>query len=118
MSAKAKKLLIFNLPYVILGFIATKLGQAWRLAAGADIGEKILNLVASLGVAFKSPLPSFHPTDLLIGFAVAAAIRLYVYCKARNAKKYRKNVEYGSARWGTREDIQPYSRQNNRALLA
>lgn len=108
MSAKAKKLLILYLPYVILGLITTKLGQAWRLAAGADIGEKILNLVASLGVAFKSPLPSFHPTDLLIGFAVAAAIRLYVYCKARNAKKYRKNVEYGSARWGTREDIQPY----------
>ena len=108
MSAKAKKLLILYLPYVILGLIATKLGQAWRLAAGADIGEKILNLVASLGVAFKSPLPSFHPTDLLIGFVIAAAIRLYVYCKARNAKKYRKNVEYGSARWGTREDIQPY----------
>lgn len=108
MSAKAKKLLILYLPYVILGLIATKLGQAWRLAAGADIGEKILNLVASLGAAFKSPLPSFHPTDLLIGFAVAAAIRIYVYCKARNAKKYRKNVEYGSARWGTREDIQPY----------
>ena len=108
MSAKAKKLLILYLPYVILGLIATKLGQVWRLAAGADIGERILNLVASLGVAFKSPLPSFHPTDLLIGFAVAAAIRLYVYCKARNAKKYRKNVEYGSARWGTREDIQPY----------
>ena len=108
MSAKAKKLLILYLPYVILGLIATKLGQAWRLAAGADIGEKILNLVASLGAAFKSPLPSFHPTDLLIGFVIAAAIRLYVYCKARNAKKYRKNVEYGSARWGTREDIQPY----------
>ena len=108
MSAKAKKLLILYLPYVILGLIATKLSQAWRLAAGADIGEKILNLVASLSVAFKSPLPSFHPTDLLIGFAVAAAIRLYVYCKARNAKKYRKNVEYGSARWGTHEDIQPY----------
>ena len=108
MSTKAKRLLILYLPYVILGLIATKLGQAWRLAAGADIGEKILNLVASLGTAFQSPLPSFHLTDLMIGFAVAAAIRLYVYCKARNAKKYRKNVEYGSARWGTREDIQPY----------
>ena len=78
MSAKAKKLLILYLPYVILGLIATKLGQAWRLAAGADIGEKILNLVASLGVAFKSPLPSFHPMDLLIGFVIAVAIRLYV----------------------------------------
>ena len=108
MSAKAKKLLILYLPYIILGLIATKLGQAWRLAAGADIGEKILNLVASLGAAFQSPLPSFHPSDLMIGFAVAAAIRLYIYCKARNAKKYRKNVEYGSARWGTRDDIQPY----------
>ena len=108
MSTKAKTLLILYLPYVILGLIATKLGQAWRLAAGADIGEKILNLVASLGTAFQSPLPSFHPTDLMIGFVVAAAIRLYVYCKARNAKKYRKNVEYGSARWGTRDDIQPY----------
>ncbi len=108
MSPKAKKLLILYLPYIILGLIATKLGQAWRMATGADIGEKILNLVASFSVAFQSPLPSFHPPDLLLGFFIAAAIRLYVYVKAKNAKKYRKNVEYGSARWGTREDIQPY----------
>lgn len=108
MSTKAKKFLSLYLPYVILGLIATKLGQAWRLAAGADIGEKILNLVASFSAAFQSPLPSFHPTDLLIGFAIAAAIRLYVSCKARNAKKYRKNVEYGSARWGKPADIEPY----------
>ena len=108
MSPKAKKLLILYLPYIILGLVATKLGQAWRMATGADIGEKILNLVASFSVAFQSPLPSFHPTDLLLGFFIAAAIRLYVYMKAKNAKKYRKNVEYGSARWGTREDIQPY----------
>ena len=108
MSPKSKKLLILYLPYLILGLIATKLGQTWRMAAGADIGEKILNLVASFSLAFQSPLPSFHPTDLLIGFFIAAAIRLYVYMKAKNAKKYRKNVEYGSARWGTREDIQPY----------
>ena len=108
MSPKAKKLLILYLPYIILGLVATKLGQAWRTATGADIGEKILNLVASFSVAFQSPLPSFHPTDLLLGFFIAAAIRLYVYMKAKNAKKYRKNVEYGSARWGTREDIQPY----------
>ena len=108
MSPKAKKLLILYLPYIILGLIATKLGQAWRMATGADIGEKILNLVASFSVAFQSPLPSFHPADLLLGFFIAAAIRLYVYVKAKNAKKYRKNVEYGSARWGTREDIQPY----------
>ena len=108
MSPKAKKLLILYLPYIILGLIATKLGQAWRMATGADIGERILNLVASFSVAFQSPLPSFHPADLLLGFFIAAAIRLYVYVKAKNAKKYRKNVEYGSARWGTREDIQPY----------
>lgn len=108
MNPKAKKLLILYLPYFILGLIATKLGLAWRMAAGADIGEKILNLVASFSLAFQSPLPSFHPTDLLLGFFIAAAIRLYVYMKAKNAKKYRKNVEYGSARWGTREDIQPY----------
>lgn len=108
MSPKAKKLLILYLPYFILGLVATKLGLAWRMATGADIGEKILNLVASFSVAFQSPLPSFHPTDLLLGFFIAAAIRLYVYVKAKNAKKYRKNVEYGSARWGTREDIQPY----------
>ena len=108
MSPKAKKLLILYLPYIILGLIATKLGQAWRMATGADIGEKILNLIANFSVAFQSPLPSFHPADLLLGFFIAAAIRLYVYVKAKNAKKYRKNVEYGSARWGTREDIQPY----------
>ena len=103
-----KKIILPNLPYLFIALFATKLPQAWRLAAGADASEKLLHLLGSLAGAFRSPFPSFHPLDLCIGIMIAAVIRLAVYLKAKNAKKYRKNVEYGSARWGTREDIAPF----------
>ena len=103
-----KKIILPNLPYLFIALFATKLPQAWRLAAGADASEKLLHLLDSLAAAFRSPFPSFHPLDLCVGILIAAAVRLAVYLKAKNAKKYRKNVEYGSARWGTREDIAPF----------
>ena len=104
-----KKIVLPNLPYAFIALIATKLGQAWRLAEGADASAKLLSfLTQGLGEAFSSPLPSFHPADLLVGVVVAGIIRLVVYVKGKNAKKFRKNMEYGSARWGTAEDIAPY----------
>ena len=109
MSGKAKKLLVLNLPYLFLALFATKLGQGWRFAAGADISAKLLHLMDGLSTAFASPLPSFHPQDLLVGVLCAAALRLAVYIKGRNAKKFRKDVEYGSARWGTKTDIAPFT---------
>ncbi|MBE6720871.1 MAG: type IV secretory system conjugative DNA transfer family protein [Ruminococcaceae bacterium] len=108
MSEKTKKLLLMNLPYLFVALFATKFGQAWRLSAGADASGKLLHLMDGLTAAFASPLPSFHPTDLGVGVFLAAALRLVVYVKGRNAKKFRKNVEYGSARWGKAEDIKPY----------
>ena len=104
-----KKLLILNVPYVVIGLIATKLGQGWRLAEGINASEKVLNLMDGLSAAFQSILPSFHPVDLLVGLVVGAFLRLAVYTKAQNAKKYRKNEEYGSARWGASEDIRPFT---------
>ena len=105
-----KKIVIPNLPYAFIALMATKLGQAWRLAEGADVFAKILGfLTQGFGEAFSSPLPSFHPADLLVGVVVAGIIRLVVYVKGRNARKFRKNMEYGSARWGTAEDIAPYA---------
>ena len=103
-----KKLLIPNIPYVFIGLLATKLGQAARLAPGFDFSSKALHIMDGLEAAFSNPLPSFYPIDLLVGIAAAAIIRLVVYVKGKNAKKYRKNIEYGSARWGTREDIAPF----------
>ena len=103
-----KKIILPNLPYLFIALFATKLPQAWRLAEGVDASEKLLHLLDSLAGAFRSPFPSFHPLDLCVGILITAAIRLAVYLKAKNAKKYRKNVEYGSARWGTREDIAPF----------
>lgn len=103
-----KKLVLLNLPYVVLGLYATKLGQAYRLAAGVDFGSKLLHIGEGFSAAFQSPLPSFVPADLLVGLLCGAALRLAVYIKGKNAKKYRKDVEYGSARWGTVEDIRPY----------
>jgi len=108
MSIKMKKLFLMNLPYLFVALFATKLGLAWRLAAGADASKKLLHLMDGLTAAFASPLPSFHPADLCIGVLLAAALRLLVYIKGWNAKKFRKNVEYGSARWGRAEDIKPY----------
>ena len=105
---KIKKLLILNIPYVFIGLYATKLCQGWRLAEGLDASQKFLHYMAGLGLAMESPLPSFHPADLLFGALVGAALRLAVYIRGKNAKKFRKNTEYGSARWGTHEDIAPF----------
>ena len=103
-----KKYLLPNLPYVLVALYATKLGQAWRLAPGADASAKLLGLLDGFAAAFQSALPSFHPLDLLVGLCCGAALRLAVYIKGKNAKKYRKGAEYGSARWGTKEDIRPF----------
>ena len=103
-----KKLLIPNIPYVFIALLATKLGQAARLAPGFDFSSKALHIMDGLTMAFENIMPSFHPIDLLVGVAAAAIIRLAVYVKGKNAKKFRKNLEYGSARWGTREDIAPF----------
>lgn len=94
-----KRLVILNIPYLILGLLATNLGEAWRLAEGADISAKLFAFFTTLGQAFANPLPSFHPSDLLVGLVAGGAIRLAVYLKSKNAKKYRHNMEYGSARW-------------------
>lgn len=103
-----KKLLIPNIPYVFIGLLATKLGQAARLAPGFDFSSKALHIMDGMTMAFANILPSFHPVDLLVGIAAAVILKLVVYVKGKNAKKYRKNIEYGSARWGTREDIAPF----------
>ena len=105
---KMKKLLILNLPYFLVGLFATNLGEAWRLAEGADSSAKILSFFHALPIALNNPFPSFHPLDLLIGIFCGAGLRLAVYLKGKNAKKYRHNVEYGSARWGTAKDIEPF----------
>ena len=103
-----KKLLLPNLPYVFIALFATKLGQAARLAPGADFSQKSLHIMEGFAAAFQSALPSFHPIDLCVGAAAALLIRLAVYVKGKNARKFRKNIEYGSARWGNAEDIKPY----------
>ncbi len=103
-----KKFLLPNIPYVFIALFATKLGQAWRLAPGTEFSGKALHLMEGFAAAFQSALPSFHPIDLCVGVAAALLIRLIVYVKGKNAKKFRKNLEYGSARWGKPEDIAPY----------
>ena len=103
-----KKFLLPNIPYVLIALFATKLGQAWRLAPGMDFSGKALHLMEGFATAFSSLVPSFHPIDLCVGVAAALLIRLIVYVKGKNAKKFRKNLEYGSARWGKHEDIAPY----------
>ncbi len=103
-----KKLILPNIPYVFIALFATKLGQAARFTPGTDFSSKALNFMQGLTLAFENIMPSFYPTDLLVGVAAAVVIRLVVYFKGKNAKKYRKNIEYGSARWGTREDIAPF----------
>ena len=108
MSNKTKKLLILNLPYFIAGLVCTNLGEAWRIAEGADMSEKLLGFLSALGAAFSNPMPSLHPLDLLIGVCFGAGLRLAVYLKGKNAKKYRHGMEYGSARWGTQKDIEPF----------
>ena len=108
MSNKTKKLLILNLPYFIAGLVCTNLGEAWRIAEGADMSEKLLGFLSALGAAFSNPMPSLHPMDLLIGVCCGAGLRLAVYLKSKNAKKYRHGMEYGSARWGNAKDIEPF----------
>lgn len=108
MNMRLKKWILPNLPYVGIALFATKLGQAIRIAPGADFSGKVLHMMDGLHAAFSTAVPSFHPLDLCVGVLVAAAIRLTVYVKGKNAKKFRKNTEYGSARWGTHEDIAPY----------
>ena len=108
MTNKLKKTIISSVPYVFIGLFATKLGQAWRFTSGDELGTRILELGNGLLEAMRSPLPSFYPFDLLVGAVVALLIRLVVYEKSKNAKKYRRNVEYGSARWGKPEDIASY----------
>ncbi len=107
---KIKKLAILNLPYGILGLVATNVGEAWRIAEGTNVSEKLQSMVlnSTMQTAFSNPLPSLHPLDLVVGIACAGALRLAVYMKGKNAKKYRHNEEYGSARWGTHADIEPY----------
>ena len=104
-----KRLLILNIPYFIIGLLATNIGEAWRMAEGADLSAKLLGFFAAISPAFSNPMPSFHPADLLIGILGGCIIRLAVYLKGKNAKKYRHNVEYGSARWGTPKDIEPFA---------
>ena len=96
---KLSKLLALYLPYVVIGLLATNLGEAWRLAVGKELGDKIVSLMDTLPAAFSNPLPSLHPFDLCVGVVGAVAVRLIVYSKGKNAKKYRKGEEYGSARW-------------------
>ena len=108
MNPKRKKIILSSVSYLFVALFATKLGLAWRLAEGADASAKLLNLLDTLAVAFSSPAPSFHLFDLCVGIIVAGIFRAIVYVKSKNAKKYRKNEEYGSARWGTQEDIAPY----------
>ena len=108
MNMRLKKWILPNLPYVGIALFATKLGQAIRIAPGADFSGKVLHMMDGMHAAFSAAVPSFHPLDLCVGVLVAAAIRLTVYVKGKNAKKFRKNTEYGSARWGTHENIAPY----------
>ena len=105
-----KKLLFLNVPYFLIGAVATNLGEAWRIAAGTNMSEKLQGMITggAFSAAFSNPMPSLHPIDLLVGVAVGGALRLAVYLKGKNAKKYRHNAEYGSARWGTHEDIEPF----------
>lgn len=107
-KVNVKKLILPNIPYVFIALLATKVSEAVRLAPGSDASAKLLNIMTGLNTAFHSLVPSFHPIDLCMGVAAAIAIRLAVYIKGKNAKKFRKNLEYGSARWGTAEDIKPY----------
>ena len=107
-TKKLTKLLALYLPYILLGLVATNLGEAWRLAEGKELGEHIMSMMGTFPVAFANPLPSLHPLDLLIGFSCGTGLRLAVYLRSKNAKKYRHGMEYGSARWGTPKDIEPF----------
>ena len=107
-TKKLTKLLALYLPYILLGLVATNFGEAWRLAEGKELGDKIMSMMGTVPVAFANPLPSLHPLDLLVGLCCGAGLRLAVYLRGKNAKKYRHGMEYGSARWGTPKDIEPF----------
>ena len=107
-TKKLTKLIALYLPYILLGLVATNLGEAWRLAEGKELGDKIMAMMGTFPVAFVNPLPSLHPLDLLVGLCCGAGLRLAVYLRGKNAKKYRHGMEYGSARWGTAKDIEPF----------
>ena len=107
-TKKLTKLMALYLPYILLGLVATNFGEAWRLAEGKELGEHIMSMMGTFPVAFANPLPSLHPLDLLIGFSCGTGLRLAVYLRSKNAKKYRHGMEYGSARWGTAKDIEPF----------
>ena len=107
-TKKLTKLLALYLPYILLGLVATNFGEAWRLAEGKELGDKIMSMMGAVPLAFASPLPSLHPLDLLVGLCCGAGLRLAVYLRGKNAKKYRHGMEYGSARWGTAKDIEPF----------
>ena len=107
-TKKLTKLLALYLPYILLGLVATNLGEAWRLAEGKELGDKIMSMMGTVPLAFANPLPSLHPLDILVGLCCGAGLRLAVYLRGKNAKKYRHGMEYGSARWGTAKDIEPF----------
>ena len=107
-TKKLTKLLALYLPYILLGLVATNFGEAWRLAEGKELGDKIMSMMGTIPVAFANPLPSLYPLDLLVGLCCGAGLRLAVYLRGKNAKKYRRGIEYGSARWGTPKDIEPF----------
>ena len=107
-TKKLTKLLALYLPYILLGLVATNFGEAWRLAEGKELGDKIMSMMGTIPVAFTNPLPSLYPIDLLVGLCCGAGLRLAVYLRGKNAKKYRHGMEYGSARWGTPKDIEPF----------
>ena len=107
-TKKLTKLLVLYLPYLLLGLVATNFGEAWRLAEGKELGDKIMAMMGTFPMAFANPLPSLHPLDLLVGLCCGAGLRLAVYLRGKNAKKYRHGMEYGSARWGTAKDIEPF----------
>ena len=107
-TKKLTKLLALYLPYLLLGLVATNFGEAWRLAEGKELGDKIMAMMGTFPMAFANPLPSLHPLDLLVGLCCGAGLRLAVYLRGKNAKKYRHGMEYGSARWGTPKDIEPF----------
>ena len=107
-TKKLTKLLALYLPYILLGLVATNFGEAWRLAESKELGDKIMSMMGTVPLAFANPLPSLHPLDILVGLCCGAGLRLAVYLRGKNAKKYRHGMEYGSARWGTAKDIEPF----------
>ena len=107
-TKKLTKLLALYLPYILLGLVATNFGEAWRLAEGKELGDKIMSMMGTIPMAFANPLPSLHPLDILVGLCCGTGLRLAVYLRGKNAKKYRHGMEYGSARWGAQKDIEPF----------